>query len=407
MAKPADKKTAIRVLRKLHEAGHQAYFAGGCVRDMLLGDRAEDYDVATDATPQQVKKIFPRVLMVGAKFGVTMVLVGGRKVEVTTFRSDLSYDDGRRPAGVDFTSAKEDALRRDFTINGMFYDPLAKRIVDYVGGRDDLKKGVIRTIGRADMRFAEDYLRMMRAVRFAARLKFKIAPSTAAAIKKHAHKITLISGERILDEISRMLARRSAPDALEMLEKLNLAPAALPELFDPPDLWPEGFARAGALAARRDWVLTLGGLLAGLDAPQAGRIARRWGASNRLRAMLCKLADKLDLWRDAASLPLCEFKRLLADEDYRRLLALWRVEEERLAGARTQYRRIAARAGAIPKDKIAPPPLVTGRDLIKMGYAQGPRIGRTLKKLYDAQLNEQITTRRAALEKAREMKKDS
>ncbi|HOF19074.1 MAG TPA: CCA tRNA nucleotidyltransferase, partial [Phycisphaerae bacterium] len=164
MARPADKATATWVVRRLREAGFQALFAGGCVRDMLLGIRCNDYDVATDAVPDQVRALFGRVLLVGAKFGVAMVLHRGRKVEVTTFRSDLSYSDGRRPDGVRFSTPEEDARRRDFTINGMFYDPLDGRVIDFVGGRDDLRRRVLRTIGRADERFAEDYLRMLRAV---------------------------------------------------------------------------------------------------------------------------------------------------------------------------------------------------------------------------------------------------
>jgi len=214
MAKPATKSTALWVLRRLRSAGFQALLAGGCVRDMLLGVRSVDYDVATDATPRQVKRLFRHVLLVGAKFGVAMVIHRGRKVEVTTFRSDLSYSDGRRPDAVRFSTARQDAQRRDFTMNGMFYDPVADEVVDYVGGRKDLKAGIVRTIGRPDKRFAEDYLRMLRAVRFAVGLGFRIDPATAAAVRKHARGISAISGERIFDELNKMLSRDSAGEAL-------------------------------------------------------------------------------------------------------------------------------------------------------------------------------------------------
>ena len=222
MSDHATKSVALWVVRVLRGAGHEALFAGGCVRDMLLGRRSTDYDVATSATPEQVRGLFRRVLLVGAQFGVAMVIVRRRRVEVTTFRSEGAYSDGRRPNSVTFTSARQDALRRDFTINGMFFDPVARQVIDYVGGQKDLKLGVIRTIGPAEDRFGEDYLRMVRAVRFAARFEFEIQPATAQAIVHHAPQIVGISGERVFDELSKMLSRPSAPEALLRLEELGL-----------------------------------------------------------------------------------------------------------------------------------------------------------------------------------------
>jgi poly(A) polymerase len=201
---------------------------------MLLGIESTDYDIATDATPDQVHALFRRVLLVGAKFGVAMVIHRRQRVEVTTFRSDVSYSDGRRPDSVEFSSPKEDALRRDFTINGMFYDPVTDQVIDYVGGREDLVRRVVRTIGDPGERFGEDYLRMIRAVRFAVRLDFAIEPATAAAVRQMAEHITAISGERIFEELSKMLSRPSAAVAMERLRELGLAERILPELFAPP-----------------------------------------------------------------------------------------------------------------------------------------------------------------------------
>ena len=401
MAGAATKSDALWVIRRLRSAGHRALLAGGCVRDMLLGRRPGDYDVATDAQPQEVRRIFRRVLLVGAQFGVAIVLRRGRKVEVATFRSDLSYTDGRRPDGVRFTTPEEDALRRDFTINGMFYDPASDEVIDYVGGRADLEAGVIRTIGRAEERFAEDYLRMVRAVRFAVRLGFRIDPATAAAVRKLAPKVAGVSGERIFDELSKMLSLRSAAQALERLQELRLAEVIVPEVAQRREAWLAALRRVRAVAAEADLVLSLAALL-GRTGPRAiGRIARRWGASNDLRDSLAWLAGRIDGWRTADDLSLAEVKRLLASRDCRRLRRLWGACEKLATGGRAHARRFARRAGSIPAAAVAPPPLVTGDDLLALGLAEGPAVGRILRELYEAQLNETLRTRRGALAAAR------
>jgi len=401
MARAATKATALWVLRRLRRAGFQALFAGGCVRDMLLGRRSADYDIATDATPRQVRKLFGHVLLIGAKFGVAMVIHRGRQVEVATFRSDLSYSDGRRPDGVRFVSPRQDALRRDFTINGMFYDPVTDEVVDYVGGRRDLAAGIVRTIGRADERFAEDYLRMLRAVRFSARLGFRIAPSTSAAVRRHAGRIVAISGERILDELSKMLSVPTAAEALRVLGGLGLARHVLPELFAGDGLWSAALGRVSAVARRRDLTLTLAALLA--DVP-AGRIAakiRRWGGSNEFRDALKWLAARADAWRGLEQMPLADFRRLAGHEQFARLRRLWSVAE-RLAGKPQRCaRRVGRRLREIPDGLALPEPLVTGQDLLAMGLAEGPALGRLLREVYDAQLNRQLPTRRKALRWAR------
>jgi len=370
---------------------------------MLLGRPCADYDLATSASPQEVHGLFKRVLMVGAKFGVAMVIQNRRRIEVTTFRSDLSYSDGRRPDGVRFATPKEDAQRRDFTINGMFYDPIAEEVIDYVGGQEDLARRVIRTIGSPDRRFAEDYLRMIRAVRFAVRLDFTLNDRTRRSIRKHAAKISAISGERICDELTKMLSHGSAGQAVEMLAAVGLAAAVLPELFESENLWDRAAARVRAMAPRADATGALAALLGELKPKVISTIVRRWGASNELRDALRWLASNLGLWPKIADSPLCRFKRLMAREHFGLLLELWRNEEQTADGGETQYKRIAARAESIPSDRAAPRPLVTGNDLIAMGLAEGPRLGRIAKKLYDAQLNEEFETRRQALSAARRL----
>lgn len=406
MAGPADKSTALWVLKNLREAGFQALLAGGCVRDMLLGKRPTDYDIATSATPRQVKKLFGNVLLIGAKFGVAMVIHKGRQVEVATFRSDESYSDGRRPDAVRFCDPQQDALRRDFTINGMFLDPFApqaRRVMDFVGGRADLRRRIIRTIGDPDQRFGEDYLRMIRAVRFAARLDFKIVPATAEAIRRHGPKIVSTSGERIYDELSKMLSHPSAVEAMARLERLSLAKHILPELFDQPAMWPLAMKRLAMVARPGALPVALGAVFAGLPVGTIGKLVRRWGESNHLRKELCYYSRHLDGWPDAESLPLREFKRLMSGGPFENIQALWRAAERIQTGRQVQSRRIARRAGGIPAGLITPPPFVTGGKLIEMGITEGPKLGRLLRRIYDAQLDEQVTTRRQAINLARKM----
>ena len=403
MAETGTKSTALWILKRLREAGHEALLAGGCVRDMLLGRKCSDYDIATSAAPDEVRRLFKRVLMIGAKFGVVMVIHNHRQVEVATFRSDLSYTDGRRPDAVRFTTPRQDARRRDFTINGMFYDPTANEVIDYVGGRKDLGRRIIRTIGSPDRRFAEDYLRMIRAVRFAVRLDFAIDTATVRAIARHAGKISTISGERICDELSKMLAEQSAGTAMETLGRTGLAPAVLGELFEAEGRWERSVRRVHAVSARRDAVLATGALLGELAPNVISRIIRRWGASNELKNALRWLAENLGRWRDAADMQLCSFKRLMANEHFDRLTVLWRFEERTADGHNKLCRRIAARAKSIPPGQVAPRPMVTGSDLMAMGLSEGPRLGNIASTLYDAQLNGEFASRKQAIAAARKL----
>ena len=403
MAEKGTKSTALWVLKRLREAGHEALLAGGCVRDMLLGRKCSDYDIATSAVPEEVRRLFKRVLMIGAKFGVVMVIHDHCQVEVATFRSDLSYSDGRRPDDVCFTTAREDAERRDFTINGMFYDPIADEVIDYVGGRKDLDRKIIRTIGSPDRRFAEDYLRMIRAVRFAVRLDFTIDSATAEAIGKYAPNISTISGERVCDELSKMLSDKSAGPAMETLQRVALAPAVLAELFEDENRWDRAVRRVGAVGARCDLVLATAALLGDLAPNVISRIIRRWGASNELKKALQWLAGNLERWRDAGDVQLCAFKRLMASGHFPRLLILWRFEEQTADGCNKLCKRIASRAKSIPPDQAEPEPLVTGADLMTLGLSEGVRLGQIASDLYDAQLNEEFDSRRQALAAAKKL----
>ena len=403
MARPASESTALWVLQTLRKAKHQAVFAGGCVRDRLLDIPCTDYDVATDARPKKIRKLFPHVLMLGAQFGVAVVVHHGEMVEVATFRSDAAYTDGRRPDRVKFSSPKEDALRRDFTINGMFYDPEADEVIDYVGGRDDLAARVIRTIGDPAERFGEDYLRLIRAARFATRLDFAIDPGTAEAITRFADRVQSVSGERVFDELHKMLSHPSAMTALRELDRLGLMRYILPELYDNPDFWPAALARAEGVAHCVDFVLTLTALLAETPGMDIAGVIRRWGAPNETRDAVQWMARHRSDWHDAPDWSLAQLKRVIAHPQFNRLCLLWLTLEQIDTGQAERHRLLRERIHKLDPVKIAPAPLVSGADLLEMGLPEGPRRGLMLEQIYDAQLNEEIATRDMALAEARRL----
>jgi poly(A) polymerase len=229
---PSRREDALAIVKRLRESGQVSYFAGGCVRDTLLGLEPKDYDVATDAPPGRVRELFRNTQAVGAAFGVILVRQGKSVVEVATFRTDVSYEDGRRPTAVRFTSAREDAQRRDFTINGLFYDPIEEQVIDYVGGQEDLKNKVLRAIGEPEHRFTEDHLRLLRAVRFASRFGLEIEAKTAAAIEHHAQHLKRISPERIAEELRLMLTPSTRTRAYDLLRRFNLDKVILRFLDD-------------------------------------------------------------------------------------------------------------------------------------------------------------------------------
>lgn len=393
---PRGADAALDVLMRLREAGHESYFAGGCVRDLLLGTAPKDFDVATAAHPPDVMQLFRKTRKVGAQFGVVLVGSRGEWIEVATFRTDGKYEDGRRPDSVEFTNAREDAQRRDFTINGMFLDPVERVVVDFVGGREDLAAGVIRAIGEPAARFEEDYLRLLRAVRFAARLSFAIEDRTRAAIRDNAARLADVARERVLLELETMLAHPNRARAFALLHETGMLS----------HLWP-GAAFSDAerddiqsllanLPENASFVAAFACLVKPRSVQEIHRIARSLTFSNEQRDALVFVRKHYESLLTPSEPTLAAFKRLLAHvafPDLRDFLtACYAVREVGEACAEALDARIAA----IPPDAIQPPPFVTGADLIARELQPGPRFKEILDELYTRQLNEELTTREQA-----------
>lgn len=428
----AKESLARAVARRLREAGYIAYLAGGCVRDRLMGREPDDFDVATDADAATVQALFPRTIPVGVQFGVVIVVLDGVPFEVATFRSDETYLDGRRPSGVRAAAPEEDAQRRDFTINGMFLDPESDAVLDYVGGRRDLQAGIIRAIGDPEARIAEDRLRMLRAVRFAARFGFAIEPATLAAIRRSAPSIVDIAWERIGDELVRMLVDGplgSARRAFELLDESGLLPAVLPEVTamqgvaQSPDYHPEGdvFVHTLGLLERLDRpseTLALAALLHDVAKPQCA--ARRgdritfYGHCELGAATAVEICRRLR--RSRATWERVEFlvrqhlrhasapemrsstlARFLRQDGIDELLELARLDSLASSGDLTSYDFCRERLDALRAAPAPVEPLLTGRDLIALGMNPGPHFGPLLEAAYDAQLEGEISTREEAL----------
>ena len=422
-------RLAADIVRRLRAAGHEAYLAGGCVRDRLLGRAPLDWDVATSARPEAVRALFPRTVPVGVQFGVILVVEDGACFEVATFRSDDAYLDGRRPSAVHFGSARDDAGRRDFTINALFEDPLTGEVHDFVGGVADLRAGVIRAIGDANARIAEDRLRMLRAVRFAARLGFRIDSATHTAIVTAAPTLGDIAAERIGDEIVKILTEGGARRGFELLAETGLLPVVLPEVDrmrgvqQSPDYHPEGdvwqhtLSLLQQLPAGAPETLALGALLHDVAKPQcAGRKGERitfyghpaLGAD--LAVAICqRLRRSRTTWErvdylvrhhlrltQAPEMRLATLKKMLAEEGFEELCRVARLDA--LASSRDlRYVLFCERRRAeLRAEELQPPRLLTGADLLTMGYAAGPRIGEILRSLEDAQLEGEVTSRAAA-----------
>ncbi len=414
---PCYREDAVAVVRALRGAGHVAYFAGGCVRDVLLGLEPKDYDVATDAHPQAVRSVFRNTQAVGAKFGVILVRLGRSVIEVATFRSDGRYVDGRRPEEVRFTTAQEDARRRDFTMNGLFLDPVSDEVIDYVGGRADLSARTVRAIGKADERFEEDHLRMLRAVRFAARFGFAIEGGTAGAIEAHAQQLIRISPERIADELRMMLTPNTRAGAFGMLWKFRLLDVVFRYVeargdgkeaqfaqVAPGRAVPFGLALAAA-AVSRYWP--------GPDSRELFRRGSVQGLSRALRVALRLTNEETAAFEGTISgvdlllgeaLTLAMKKRFLArptsgsSRDLLRGIAPDSGWEQRQTALELEL-------AELEKTEFAPLPLVTGDDLTEAGLTPGPVFKRVLDAVYDAQLEGSVGTKdegmRMALELAR------
>ena len=396
----SNKQTAIKVIKRLNRNGYQALLAGGCVRDMLLGRAASDYDVATDAQPKDVMKIFQRTLKIGASFGVVIVLiesgvnsakdiVGAGQVEVATFRSETGYADGRHPSTVKFVSAAEDASRRDFTINGMFYDPLKKEVIDYVNGQTDLRKGLVRTIGKPEERFGEDYLRMLRAVRFSTQLGFAIEPRTFSAIRNNAKNIAKISGERVAMELEAILVHPNRSAGVSMLTESGLAEVIFPGLSS--KQMKSAISALGRLRKKVDFALALACLFAGCPTEVALQKCKTLKLSrSQNRHIKFLLANRGKLLNDKMSL--AELKRIVAEPYFWDLYELQRAIQKARRKSVTALVSLRKRVKALRGVELRPKPLLDGHALIQLGAVQGPALGQLAEEMYIAQLEGQLKT---------------
>ncbi len=449
------KEHAIDIVRTLRARGHQAYFNGGCVRDLLLEREPADYDVATDATPREVMQIFPRTLAVGEQFGVVLVpdpkpaapdvaaeaastpVHHRHAVEVATFRSDVGYSDGRHPDEVRFTKdPREDVQRRDFTINGMLLDPLVadpktNGILDFVGGRTDLKAGIIRAIGEPERRFSEDKLRMLRGLRFAARFDYTIDPATMAAIQKLAPQIRQVSNERVREELTKMLTEGHAQRAFQLLDESGLLREVLPEISamkgveQPPQYHPEGdvfvhtLLLLDKLPAGVSKTLAWGALLHDVGKPPTFRVApdrirfdshvevgvkmaaeicRRLRFSNDETDQILALVENHMRFGDVQRMKQSTLKRFFRLPAFDEHLELHRIDCLSSHGLLDAYNYAIEQRQSMPAETIRPKPLVTGSDLIAAGYEPGPRFKEILAAVEDAQLEGRVSTSDDAME---------
>lgn len=426
------KPAATDIARRLQQAGHTAYFAGGCVRDELLGLDPHDYDIATSAKPAEVQKLFPHTQAVGAHFGVILVMEHSRAFEVATFRSDHEYIDGRRPEMVTFSTPEEDAARRDFTINGMFHDPVADKFIDFVGGREDLASQTLRAIGDPVARFREDKLRLLRAVRFAARFDYQIDPATWDALRSHAADIHAVSAERIREELVKILAHPTRGRGFDLLDQSGLLKEILPEIEklkgceQPAQFHPEGdvFVHTRAmlelLAPDAPVGVVLSVLFHDIGKPPTFRYHKdedrirfsghdRVGAEMTERVMERLRFSRADtertveavrqhmVFKDVQNMRTAKLKRFMAREGFDEELELHRVDCQSSHGALDNYEFLKAKAEEFANEPLIPPPLVTGHDLMALGWRPGPHFGPMLEAVQTAQLEGTLTTKEEAL----------
>jgi len=430
---PNPESIATSIVRRLHDAGHVAYFAGGCVRDMLREADAKDYDIATSARPEEVQRLFPRTVAVGAHFGVICVLEQGRQFEVATFRSDGAYIDGRHPQEVTFSSPREDAERRDFTVNGMFFDPIAGEVIDFVGGRADLEKRLLRAIGDAPSRFREDRLRLLRAIRFAAVLDFEIDAATWEAVQKQAPEIRAVSAERIREELVRIFLSPNRVQGLDLLDQSGLLGQIIPEMLElkgceqPPQFHPEGDVWVHTrrmLEMLPDQVsvpLVFAVLLHDIGKPRTysmdpaeGRI--RFNAHDKIgagmaRAILERLrfsgeeieaaveaVDQHMVFKDVQRMRVAKIRRFMARSGFEDEMELHRVDCQSSHAMLDNYTFLRAKQEEFANEPLIPPPLVNGDDLIALGWKPGPKFKEVLDAVQTRQLEGTLKTREEALE---------
>lgn len=407
-----EREFATDVVRTLQQAGFRALWAGGCVRDELLGLDPNDYDVATDARPEQVMRLFRRSIAVGAAFGVIEV-IGPRgphrqhlTVEVATFRSDGTYTDGRRPDSVTFSSPEEDARRRDFTINGMFFDPLAEQVYDHVGGKADLEAKVLRAIGDPAARFTEDKLRVLRAVRIAARFGLDVDPATLAAARQIAPQITVVSAERISEELRKLLSHPNRARGVRLLREFGLVKPVLPELIHT-----ETIARVVERLEPPTWPhpepvsfpLAFAALLYDVGKETAETIADRLRLSTAEKVRTAWLVEKHQYLADAPTMRLSRLKPILVHPGIGELLALHRADALG-SGKSLEHVEFCERLlHETPTEELNPPPAVTGEDLIAMGLKPGPEFKRLLDAVRDAQLEGRMRTKKEGIKLVEEL----
>jgi len=425
---------ALHIIRRLRHAGHEAYLAGGCVRDRLLGRPPKDYDIATGATPQSVQAVFPDTVPIGSKFGSVIVLADGEPFEVTTFRLDGPYSDGRHPVHIRYGTLEDDVRRRDFTINAMMYDPAEDRVIDLVNGRDDLGRRLVRAIGDPHERFAEDRLRMVRAVRLACGLDFTIDGPTLQAIRSHAGAVTQVAWERIGAEVTRTLMEGGARRGVELLDETGLLEVILPEIAamkgcdQTPDYHPEGdvFVHTLTLLQHLDGpteTLAYGCLLhdvakppcrqpAGervtfyghpeLGADMATEILRRLKRSRAVAERVAWLVRCHLHYTQAPKMKLSTLKRFLGQDGIHELLELCRIDALSSNGDLGYYEFCQQKLAELGEKEVSPEPLLRGRDLIRLGYAPGPSFSAILGAVEEAQLEGVLRTREQAVAWVRE-----
>jgi len=424
---------ARAVVQRLQNAGFLAFYAGGCVRDALLGLPPKDFDIATSARPEEVQSLFPRTVAVGAHFGVICVLEGAYSFDVATFRSDDVYVDGRHPTGVTFSTPQLDAQRRDFTINGMFFDPIRDEVIDYVHGREDLQSGILRAIGDPAQRFREDRLRLLRAVRFASTFGFEIEPATWQAVQENAAQIHVVSAERIREELVRIFTAPTRVRGFDLLDASGLMREILPEIEalkgceQPPQFHPEGDVYVHTrrmlelLPPQTSLPLVFSVLFHDIGKPPtyafdpvAGRI--RFSGHDKVgEKMTVALMERLRfsreeidataeavanhmVFKDVQSMRVSRLKRFMAGPYFTDELELHRVDCASSHGLLDNYEFLLQKREEFANEPLIPPPLLSGRDVLALGWKPGPKIGEILEAVQNRQLEGTLTSREEALE---------